>query len=31
MTREAETAGLADELRVPLFPDLFAATGDNNA
>ena len=31
MTREAETAGLADELRIPLFPDLFAATGDNNA
>lgn len=31
MTREAETAGLANELRVPLFPDLFAATGDNNA
>ncbi len=31
MTREPETAGRADELRVPLFPDLFAATGDNNA
>jgi len=31
MTREPETAGLADELRVPLFPDLFAATGGNNA
>ncbi len=31
MTREPETAGLADELRIPLFPDLFAATGDNNA
>ena len=31
MTREAETAGLADSLRVPLFPDLCAATGDENA
>jgi pyruvate ferredoxin oxidoreductase gamma subunit len=31
MTREPETAGLADELRIPLFPDLYAATGDNNA
>ena len=31
MTREPETAGLADELRVPLFTDLLAATGGNNA
>lgn len=31
MTREAETAGLADSLRVPLFPDLFAASGGKNA
>jgi len=27
MTREEETPGLADRLRVPLFPDLIAATG----
>ena len=27
MTREAETPGLADRLRVPLFPDLFKETG----
>ena len=27
MTREAETPGLADRLRVPLFPDLFEKTG----
>jgi len=27
MTREAETSGMADDLRVPLFPDLFAASG----
>jgi len=27
MTREAETPGLADRLRVPLFPDLFEETG----
>jgi len=31
MTREAETAGLADELRVPLFPDMFPATGGKHA
>jgi len=31
MTREAETPGLADHLRVPLFPDLFAASGDKHA
>ena len=31
MTREAETPGLADRLRVPLFPDLFAASGDKHA
>lgn len=31
MTREAETAGLADSLRVPLFTDLSAATGGKNA
>lgn len=31
MTREAETPGLADELRVPLFPDLFVATGGKHA
>lgn len=30
MTREAETPGLADKLRVPLFPDLFAPTGENH-
>ena len=27
MTREAETPGLADRLRIPLFPDLFEETG----
>jgi pyruvate ferredoxin oxidoreductase gamma subunit len=31
MTREAETPGLADQLRVPLFPDLFEATGGKHA
>ena len=31
MTREAETPGMADRLRVPLFPDLFAATGGKHA
>jgi pyruvate ferredoxin oxidoreductase gamma subunit len=31
MTREPETAGLADELRVPLFPDLFPAIGGKHA
>jgi pyruvate ferredoxin oxidoreductase gamma subunit len=31
MTREAETPGLADRLRVPLFPDLFAASGGKHA
>lgn len=31
MTREAETPGMADSLRVPLFPDLFAASGGKNA
>ncbi len=31
MTREAETPGMANRLRVPLFPDLFAATGDKHA
>jgi len=31
MTREAEIPGMADRLRVPLFPDLFAATGGKHA
>ena len=31
MTREAETPGLADSLRVPLFPDLVTAAGEKNA
>lgn len=31
MTREAELPGKADELRVPLFPDLAAAAGDKHA
>jgi pyruvate ferredoxin oxidoreductase gamma subunit len=31
MTREAETPGLADSLRVPLFPDLTKAAGDKHA
>ncbi len=31
MTREAEVPGMADELRVPLFPDLAAAAGDRHA
>jgi pyruvate ferredoxin oxidoreductase gamma subunit len=31
MTREAEVPGMADRLRVSLFPDLFAATGDEHA
>jgi len=31
MTREAETPGLADSLRVPLFPDLMPATGGKHA
>lgn len=31
MTREAETPGMADRLSVPLFPDLFAATGEEHA
>jgi len=31
MTRETETPGLADELRVPLFPDLYPATGGKHA
>ncbi len=31
MTREVESPGLANDLRVPLFPDLFAATGDKHA
>jgi len=31
MTREAETPGLANSLRVPLFPDLIAATGGKHA
>ena len=30
MTRETETPGMADRLRVPLFPDLFENTGDKN-
>ena len=30
MTREAETPGLADKLRVPLFPDLFAPVGEEH-
>jgi len=31
MTREAETPGLADNLRVALFPDLMKAAGDKHA
>ena len=31
MTREPETHGMANRLRVPLFPDLFAATGGKHA
>jgi len=31
MTREAETPGLADSLRVPLFPGLVKAAGDKHA
>jgi len=31
MTREAETPGMADRLRVPLFPNLIAASGDKHA
>lgn len=31
MTREAEIPGMADELRVPLFPDLAKAAGDKHA
>jgi len=31
MTREPEAHGMANRLRVPLFPDLFAATGGKNA
>jgi pyruvate ferredoxin oxidoreductase gamma subunit len=31
MTREAETPGKADRLRVPLFPDLYPATGAKHA
>jgi pyruvate ferredoxin oxidoreductase gamma subunit len=31
MTREAEMPGMADRLRVPLFPDLFAPTGGRHA
>ena len=31
ITREAELPGKADELRVPLFPDLAAAAGDKHA
>ena len=31
ITREAETPGLADSLRVPLFPDLMKAAGDKHA
>ena len=31
MTREAETPGMADELRVPLFPDLAAVAGGKHA
>ena len=30
MTREAETPGLADKLRVPLFPGLFAPAGEEH-
>ena len=30
MTRESEAPGLADKLRVPLFPDLFATTGEEH-
>jgi len=31
MTREPETRGMANRLRVPLFPDLFEAAGGKNA
>jgi len=31
MTREPETHGMANRLRVPLFPDLFTATGGKDA
>ena len=31
MTREAELPGMADELRIPLFPDLAAKAGDQHA
>lgn len=31
MTREAELPGMADELRIPLFPDLAATAGDQHA
>ena len=31
MTREPETHGMANRLRVPLFPDLFPATGGKHA
>jgi pyruvate ferredoxin oxidoreductase gamma subunit len=31
MTRETETPGMADSLRVPLFPDLFSAGGGKHA
>jgi pyruvate ferredoxin oxidoreductase gamma subunit len=31
MTREAEVPGLADSLRVPLFPELMKAAGDEHA
>ena len=31
ITREAETPGLADSLRVPLFPDLMKAAGEKHA
>jgi hypothetical protein len=31
ITREAELPGKADELRVPLFPDLAAAAGGKHA
>jgi pyruvate ferredoxin oxidoreductase gamma subunit len=31
MTREEEVPGMADELRVPLFPDLAEAAGDKHA
>ena len=31
MTREAELPGMADELRIPLFPELTATAGDQHA